>query len=368
MKNPASRIEANGWTQCARAAILGLAGLAGALAALPAPAESLPPFPTIHVVPAAQVLSEYTETGADGALYFLDGSGARWKFILSPVDPEIANAGDGAFHPVEASEVLALLGEVPGQFLSPLSIDIFLLPYPRSGCLSSACDDRAVYLSPGVHPYTPEQAAHLAAHELGHAVQRAILPDSNLVGWTLYRSLRGLTDTTMYCGAAPHAQRPHEIFAEDFRVLFGGELAAGDGSVENADLDSPAGNEELKAFFYSLAAGTAAPVGPLAKASVPCGDWVAYPNPARVGETMLVRAPLAVGAGNDAGPGGRVTLGLYDVSGREVLRVEAAGDLGPIPLPAHDQSGRALPAGSYWIRAGAPGAGAPVVIPVRRVR
>ena len=42
----------------------------------------------------------------------------------------------------------------------------------------------------------------------------------------IYLPLRGITDLNVYSDAAPHADRPHEIFAEDFRALFGNaELA-----------------------------------------------------------------------------------------------------------------------------------------------
>jgi hypothetical protein len=337
---------------------LGLAALVVLAAPVAhAAAATHPLYPAIHVIPAAEVLRDHTETGADGLLYFVDASGTRWKLLTSVWDPEIANPGDGEFHAMEGAEVLALLDSVPGRFLSPLSLDIFLLPYPRAGALSSGCSTGAIYLSPGVRPYTPEQVARLTAHELGHAVQRAFLTDSDIVEWGVYRSLRRIEDPDLFRDDAAHAWRPREIFAEDFRVLCGGELAAGDGSVENSILDSPRQHSELISFIWALPGGASIPAKGEAMVQTATTAWIAYPNPARTGEPVYLQAPRAIAETEDAqkgggsiGGGGTLRLVLFDATGREIGRREATASLDPILLNLRDAGGRDLPAGAYWVR------------------
>src|SRR5262249_62035489 len=98
--------------------------------------------------------------------------------------------------------------------------DALLLPSPRRTRLESAAVDGPVLLSPGVRPLSPQQQHAEFVDELGHVVQRAWMPDSNAGDWGAYRALRGITDASVYSATAIHADRPHEIFAEDFRALF----------------------------------------------------------------------------------------------------------------------------------------------------
>jgi hypothetical protein len=44
-------------------------------------------------------------------------------------------------------------------------------------------------------------------------------------------ALRGL-DASRYQANAVHALRPHEVWAEDFRALFGGAIATSNGTIE----------------------------------------------------------------------------------------------------------------------------------------
>ena len=46
--------------------------------------------------------------------------------------------------------------------------------------------------------------------------------------------------------------RPHEIFAEDFRALFGGPTANYSGTIENPGLVHPGAVPGLAAFFLNL--------------------------------------------------------------------------------------------------------------------
>jgi hypothetical protein len=328
-------------------------------------------YPAIHIISADEVLRDHTEAGADGSLYFIDQMGARWPLATSTTDPAIANPGDGSFHPVEEAPILSLLETIPSVFLAPLAIEIYILPYPRAGSLSSSADSRAIYLSPGTYPYAPEQIASLVSHELGHAVQRALLPDSDLPGWAAYAALRGIEDDTVFRADARHADRPHEIFAEDFRVLFGGELAAGDGSVENHVVDPPNTVRGLAAFIYGLTGGRPAPSPPAPQTEVLAANWTVSPNPSRVGQPVILRPPVVtnLGSGRDRVGTGSLTVFVYDASGREVGRQEVSALDGPIPVPSRDLPGPGLAAGAYWVRlVSSAQPGRPVTVPLRRTR
>ena len=63
--------------------------------------------------------------------------------------------------------------------------------------------------------------------------------------------IRGITNERIYNNNAEYQNRPQEIFAEDFRLLYGGEDARA-GEHLNSDLYNPTDSEELKAFFEKV--------------------------------------------------------------------------------------------------------------------
>lgn len=90
----------------------------------------------------------------------------------------------------------------------------------------------------------------IAVHELGHFIHFRYMTDTK---WQEYKELRGITDNKIYNNTAssPIYDRPQEIFAEDFRFLYGNESAT---SIEhlNTELINPAYVIGLKEFFESL--------------------------------------------------------------------------------------------------------------------
>ena len=280
------------WIPNSLAVVIVVANALGGLPGLVS-AGTLPTLAGIQVIPADDVLRDHTESGPNGSLYFIDAVGARWELVISASDPRIANSGDGSFHAVDESDALSALGAISGDFLASLSCEIYLLPYPRAASLSSSFDGHAIYLSPGCFAYTPAQVAGLVSHELGHAVQHALLPDTDTAKWAEYECLRGIADSTLYRDDAAHANRPHEIFAEDFRVLCGGALAAGGGSVENPSIGSPVSQPRSEGILRE-------PAGPESGAGCLRGEL-------RPGRLELDREPepLAGGPGGDAHASGR---------------------------------------------------------------
>ena len=264
----------------------------------------------------------------EGKLWFVLPTGARFELITSTSDPAIGNPGDGQFHPFDESEVARALEEIRYP-LGAIHLDVYVLPFPRRDAPQSAAGPGMILLAPGVYPLPREVQRAVVSHELGHVVQYAQMPDSDLEAWAKYRSLRGITDVTTFCAGAEHANRPHEIFAEDFRFLFGGSLANYSGTIENASLTPPSQVAGLGAFMLSLSGE------PLL-----AGSLRAYPNPSR----SDVRFDWL---GNEPVP-----IEIFDATGRKVRTLQpttlrtgwsAAWD-------GRDESGSELPSAVWFAR------------------
>lgn len=241
----------------------------------------------------------------DGALWLVLPGGARFELVTSVDDPVISNRGDGTFHPYDIAEVRAALDAVRYP-LEGVCADVFLLPYPRRDGLQSAAGPGLILLSPGVRPLSREHQHAEFVHELGHVVQYVRLPDPDENGWTRYREIRGIADLTVYNASGVHADRPHEIFAEDFRALFGGALANYSGTIENAELPHPSQVPGLADFLRSLAPAAVVAVSPAIEA------LACHPNPA-TGPVRFTRA---------SGPA--TPLDVFDLRGRRVASLEPA--------------------------------------------
>lgn len=241
---------------------------------------------------AATILRDHCERDAEGVLWLVLPGGGRHELVTSTADPEIANPGDGAFHPFDPDQVRAAIDEVRFP-LTGIAAEIWLLPYPRRGRLDSAAGPGLVLLAPGVRPLSREHQHAELVHELGHIVQYDRFPDHDLERWSAYRAMRGIQDPVVYSATARHADRPHEIFAEDFRALFGGASAVASGSIENPSLAHPSQVPGLRDFLLELA-------------DAPRLSLTAHPNPAR-GRVTFVQLH-----------GASAPLDLFDVLGRRV--------------------------------------------------
>jgi hypothetical protein len=234
----------------------------------------------------------------NGRLYLVLPGGSRWELVTSTSDAVVTNPGDGAFHAFDPAEVSAALAAVRFP-LHHVSAEVFILPFPRRLSLESAAGPGLVLLSPGVRPLSREHQHSEFVHELGHVVQYALLPDANADGWSEYARLRGI-DAARFNASATHANRPHEIWAEDFRALFGGASANSNGTIENAALSYPTQVQGLSAFMQGVAAGVSG-------------------RPA----TRLTASAFAWGALSFA-RGGTIgsLLDVYDASGRRLAALE----------------------------------------------
>ncbi|MBU2691848.1 MAG: T9SS type A sorting domain-containing protein [Candidatus Eisenbacteria bacterium] len=292
-----------------------------------------PAHAAVQVIAPDEILRSSTLT-LNGDLHFMQEDGSTVRFITDVKDSEIANPGDGLFHPASIETVDEALSALDLRFAHALNIRVFILPYPRSGQLRSTASRGAVYISPGVLEYTEEQIHFLVAHEAGHVIHQLYLKDQNAEGWEMYRRIRGIEDYTIYNAQAEHANRPHEIFAEDFRILFGGSRARATGH-ENRNLADPRDVSGLADFMASLL--------PLVSAAPAIEPLVIGPNPFRPGQHLTFRIPEQ----------GKGTVEILDISGRRVYErdFQADGrDRFTIVWDGCDAAGRVLSAGAYFVK------------------
>jgi len=274
---------------------------------------------------AASTLRDYCVTDAEGRLWLTLPGGRRFELVTSTTDPSIVNPGDGAFHPFESTEVLAALGELRYP-VAGIGADVFLLPYPRRGQIESAAGPELILLSPGVRRLSREHQHAEFVHEFGHVVQHALMPDGD-DRWTEYRRIREILDPR-YSPTSLHADRPHEIFAEDFRALFGGPAATYSGTIENSALVPPADVPGLETFMLRLAGiETQLPI-------------VATPNPTR-GALRFTFANAAA-----------VPLDLFDAAGRRIATLAPRAVRSGIEwsFDGTDVSGRVVAPGVLFAR------------------
>lgn len=267
----------------------------------------------------------------DGRLYLVLPGGARYELVHSPADPVITNKGDGAFHTFDVEEVRSTLAAVRFP-LERVSADIYVLPYPRRAGLESAAGPGVILLSPGVMELSVEHQHAELTHELGHVVQFALMSDANVRAWQQYRALRGIGDVAEYSAEASHSDRPHEIFAEDFRVLFGDALANYSGTIENPVLAHPRSVPGLQAFFAGLATQS-------------------FANSLQViaGDALASRGAVRFGRG-----GTRLSaLDVFDVTGRRLATVSPRTSGGGIEWAwdGRDTQGRAVESVVVFARA-----------------
>jgi len=308
-------------------------------AALPAAAASTVLQLDLHRGVSARIFSadyvkEHWVRESDGRAWLeIPGYGST-ELLL----PGRAGAVD-AYYPHAALDVYEALAAVAHPAL-PETLSVYCLPYPRLGLTSSSTAGARIFMSPGALPIPREVTHMVATHELGHAMHNRYLPDSDTAGWQAYRALRDIEDSSIYCADAQHRNRPREIFAEDFRFLFGGALANYSGTIENAALPAPDAVPGLHGFLFALGqAGSGLPaVGGLAASN--------YPNPFNPQTRLQLEAAREQ-------LGQSLAVEVFDAAGRRV-RTLYLGALERTALElewdGRDERGAALPSGVYFAR------------------
>lgn len=259
--------------------------------------------------------------------------GAPWLRIPGREPWELVSEAEGDFAPIDVRHVIEAWEAIDPGFRASLSVEIVILPLPRRALPVSSAEDGLIYLSPGEGAaYSRRQVHFLLAHELGHCVHRAFMPDEG-DAWSSYRTLRGIEDEASFHDWAPHAYRPREIFAEDFRYLFGGVDANYPGDIENPELRTPDQVTGLRAFFLDLVGTPSTSTALLVR-----------PQPAFGHATLVLTERL------DADRG----VTIFDAMGRKVARI-----LGPgagarpgarVTWDGRTDAGSPAPAGVYLAR------------------
>ncbi len=233
---------------------------------------------TVTVYPPEGILSEMTRRDESGNLVFYPEGGGSYYLIEDTTSPLIVNKGSGEFLPMSEELVMQALREmdIDGRTVD-MHTDVYILPMPRLNYMRSTSTNGRIFLSPGVWQISPASVASIVTHEFGHCFQKTYMPYWDTEGWEEYLYIRDILDNPVFSEAAIHMNRPSEVFAEDFRVLFGGTLAACSSPIENPNLVAPAEVAGLRDFMLSLA-------GSVVLADVPEGGEVIasagnYPNP-----------------------------------------------------------------------------------------
>jgi hypothetical protein len=289
----------------------------------------------------ASALKERLTSFGSEAVIVLDQS--RYVPVITDIDdPDISNKGDGRFHPFDESHVLATLGELSHPHLG-FQVTVYILPYPRRSVLVSSTSGSEVFLSPHVLDIHPSVSAYIVAHEIGHVLHDRYMPDGTRA-WDDYRRVRGIEDAGTFSERASHPYRPKEIFAEDFRVLFGGAEAAWDGRIENPVLPSPLLVAGLEAFMGELG-GTRR----YARVEVAASS---FPNPFNPETEIVISVPEDVLAASQS-----VSVRIYNVRGqlvRDLYDGAPAGESLRLRWDGTDGRGNQVASSHYFaqIRAG----------------
>ncbi len=310
-----------------------------------AAAFAAPALAAVEIVHPQGVENRFTSEREGKSYLVVDR--VAWELITDPADPSLSRLGDGSFHPMNPQLVRDAVAALD-RAGAALRGRIFILPYPRRENLKSSCENGDIYLSPGIREVAAEHVHATTTHELGHLLQtsRALEGTS---AWEEYLDLRELRSPRFASNAA-HRDRPREIFAEDFRFLFGSPLATSSGSIENGDLPLPTQVPGLREWFEELLRSPMTALDP--------GERLrpeSFPNPLR----PLGRATIAFEmSGPRASTPDRLAADLhavvFDLAGREVRRILGASSSGDgralFTWDGRGADGAPVPSGVYFVR------------------
>ena len=289
-----------------------------------------------------------TVYGADDlarSLTYLDGEPIipldenRYISVITDVeDPVIYNKGDGEFHPFDEARVTNVLEQITHPRIRT-GVTVYILPFPRRTLLVSSTSGTEVFLSPHVLDIHAEVSAYIVTHELGHVFHNRYLENYGSKAWADYRFARGITDPSVFSEESIHAYKPSEIFAEDFRVLFGGPDAQFGGNIENPELESPVHVLGLRDFFLSFAEPDSERQKLVA---------TSFPNPFNPVTAISLRLSGEVLRGGE-----RVSVRIYNVRGalvRDLYTGVPSSDQLTVSWDGRDNRGNEVASANYFAR------------------
>lgn len=328
------------WTGSASRRVI--AFFAGALAFAPVASGARPMSLRLAngieaVVHAPEDILESMTVRAGGELRFVVDRRIQYRLIVDIADALVVNKGDGQFHAMPIASVVEALESIEYPDAN-MQFQVFVLPYPRREVLDSSAREGMIFLSPGVRPVSDFAVHFTVAHEVGHVFQYRWLPDLDEAGWVQYARMRGIADESVFNAASAHRDRPHEVFAEDFRYLFGGERANYSGGIENENLMLPDQVEGLREFMMALAEAR--------QLALPAARLMPAPNPFH--PSTEIRVQFA-----SERPLWQARIGVYDAQGRLVRRLfegtPASRSL-QLAWDGRHEDGVRVPSGIYFAR------------------
>ncbi len=172
----------------------------------------------------------------------------EYEFEISTVN----SIGALEMKAVDSQSYLEALQEVEFPVAAVGSYKIYFLDYKLKdyfSALALSFKDGSVVVFGNYYDLSQDKIHQLAVHELGHQVDFCLMDEEKRHE---YKRLRGLENQEKFNDyTQEYKNRVQEIFAEDFRILFGGEKAKKAAHL-NGDLINPAQVPGLREFFLSL--------------------------------------------------------------------------------------------------------------------
>lgn len=168
-----------------------------------------------------------------------------YTFEIDPGKNSFMNAADKNEYSIAIKEVIYPLEKI--QNYKIYFLDYKLKNYSQCMALSFLDSSTVVF---GTFVNASKENIHkLAVHELGHQLDFQLMDEKK---WEQYRKLRGISNKNIFSNSGSiYGNRPQEIFAEDFRLLFSGEKGKKDPHL-NTKIEHPETVRGLKEFFLSL--------------------------------------------------------------------------------------------------------------------
>ncbi len=180
--------------------------------------------------------------------FLLDKDWYNYEFELNPNK----KSGNLTLQTVDSQEYMKALEEIKIPLEKVGEYKVYFMDYKLKNfytAMALSFQDGSAVVFGTYHKLSAEKIHQMAVHELGHNIDFQFM---NKEKWREYKKLRGITNESSYNNSSKvYMNRPQEIFAEDFRLLFGGELAAKIPHL-NRDLIHPSKVEGLRDLYLSI--------------------------------------------------------------------------------------------------------------------
>lgn len=141
-------------------------------------------------------------------------------------------------------DIIKALDELDFQYNGDFTIHVLDYTAYTGEILGMALPENTIILFDFIPMRLSMITQNVVTHELGHLVYQSLTEEEQYK----YKIIRGIPDDWDTYPRTDYVNRPSELFAEDFRVLFGGEDASM-GSHFNQELKQPRDVRRLERFI-----------------------------------------------------------------------------------------------------------------------